>query len=194
MESPAAIYGMKKSITENWQVRLDCKTGWTLEWKLVLHFVRCAGDVKHALTLLNQDLQKEEDPAARYEEWRETVAAKMTEFPMWFPQRDDVIIPQFAVKARPLSAASPCISREDWQLEKLSGSVFGLINDQTDCDAPKYFPKSLSTLIETLPLSRSIAGIVAPVTQFLLLQKSVRSLGQVGLSFIPTLKSWVGVA
>lgn len=57
-----------------------------------------AGDVKPALRLLNTELSKEDDPAARYTEWRQTVENKMEEFPMWFPKRDDVIVPQWAVK------------------------------------------------------------------------------------------------
>lgn len=57
-----------------------------------------AGDVKPALRLLNEELQKEEEPAARYKDWRQTVVNKMEEFPMWFPKRDDVIVPQWAIK------------------------------------------------------------------------------------------------
>ena len=55
--------------------------------------------MKPALRMLNSELQKEEDPASWYNEWREAVAKKREEFPMWFPKRDDVIVPQWAIKA-----------------------------------------------------------------------------------------------
>lgn len=61
-------------------------------------FITVTGDMKAALTLLNEQLRKEQDPAARYEEWRGVVAAKEAEFPMWYPKRDDVIIPQWAIE------------------------------------------------------------------------------------------------
>ena len=54
--------------------------------------------MKAALKLLNERLREEQEPAARYEEWRAVVAAKEAEFPMWYPKRDDVIIPQWAIE------------------------------------------------------------------------------------------------
>jgi hypothetical protein len=71
-----------------------------------------AGDMKAALSLLNERLREEEDPASRYEEWRKVVAAKATEFPMWYPQRDDVIIPQWAIEVpTPLPTHPPCYAQ-----------------------------------------------------------------------------------
>lgn len=37
-------------------------------------------------------------PQAQYAEWRQDVREKAVEFPMWYPERDDVIIPQWAIK------------------------------------------------------------------------------------------------
>lgn len=69
-------------------------------YKLFPKGCNISGDMRPALDLLNKELQKEDDPASRYNEWRQTVAEKRAEFPMWYPKRDDVIIPQWAVKAR----------------------------------------------------------------------------------------------
>ena len=90
----------------------SCKETWqytaAVNRQALNHFA-AAGDVKPALSLLNEELQKEEDPAARYQEWRQTVADKRKEFPMWYPKRDDVIVPQWAIKAcpTPLRLMSP---------------------------------------------------------------------------------------
>lgn len=61
-------------------------------------YITVTGDVKPALNILNEELQKEEDPASWYDDWRDTVAKKREEFPMWYPKRDDVIVPQWAIK------------------------------------------------------------------------------------------------
>jgi acetolactate synthase-1/2/3 large subunit len=61
-------------------------------------FITVTGDMKASLALLNERLREEQDPAARYEEWRGVVAAKAAEYPMWYPKRDDVIIPQWAIE------------------------------------------------------------------------------------------------
>ena len=63
--------------------------------------------MKPALNILNEELQKEEDPASWYDDWRDTVAKKREEFPMWYPKRDDVIVPQWAIKARTHSPPPP---------------------------------------------------------------------------------------
>ena len=73
-------------------------------------YIDCVGDVKPALSMLNEELQKEDDPASWYDEWRETVAKKREEFPMWFPKRDDVIVPQWAIKARLIILLCLCLS------------------------------------------------------------------------------------
>ena len=64
------------------------------------------GDVKPALRTLNRMLAEDALPAEQYADWRQAVTDKATEFPMWFPQRSDVIIPQWAVKVRPCPAST----------------------------------------------------------------------------------------
>ena len=79
--------------------------------------------MKPALNLLNKELQKEEDPAARYSEWRESIENKRSEFPMWFPERDDVIIPQWAVKV-----SSCCYTYYLLQKLKVEDDEFGRVH------------------------------------------------------------------
>ena len=73
------------------------------QWNAAENSLNDAGDMKAALKLLNERLREEQEPAARYEEWRAVVAAKEAEFPMWYPKRDDVIIPQWAIEVPPPS-------------------------------------------------------------------------------------------
>ncbi len=56
------------------------------------------GDVKEALRHLNLMLAKSPIPAEQYAPWRADVAAKRQQFPMRYPQRDDAIVPQYAIQ------------------------------------------------------------------------------------------------
>ena len=49
---------------------------------------------------LNKQLAAEPIPENRYAAWRTEVLDKDTEFPMSFPRRDDVIVPQHAIQVR----------------------------------------------------------------------------------------------
>lgn len=63
------------------------------------HIPLCA-DVKPALRLLNRLLEQEPIDTGLYEAWRQDLDNKKVEFPMRYPERDDVIIPQHAVEVR----------------------------------------------------------------------------------------------
>jgi acetolactate synthase-1/2/3 large subunit len=63
------------------------------------HIPLCA-DVKPALRLLNRLLEQEPIDTGLYEAWRQDLDTKKVEFPMRYPERDDVIIPQHAVEVR----------------------------------------------------------------------------------------------
>jgi acetolactate synthase-1/2/3 large subunit len=56
------------------------------------------GDTKAALRILNRMLAETPLAPEQYAAWRSEVQSKQEEFPMWFPERSDVIIPQWAVK------------------------------------------------------------------------------------------------
>ena len=56
------------------------------------------GDVKPALKILNAMLAENPIPQAQFADWRKDVRDKTVEFPMWYPERDDVIIPQWAIR------------------------------------------------------------------------------------------------
>ncbi|GFR51146.1 hypothetical protein Agub_g13501 [Astrephomene gubernaculifera] len=60
--------------------------------------VPVCGDVKQALTHLNRLLAAEPLPADRFAGWRAELAATREQYPMRFPQRDDCIVPQYAVQ------------------------------------------------------------------------------------------------
>ncbi|KAG2450930.1 hypothetical protein HYH02_004203 [Chlamydomonas schloesseri] len=60
--------------------------------------VPVCGDVKQALTHLNRMLAAEPLPADKWAAWRSELAAKRAEFPMRYPQRDDAIVPQYAIQ------------------------------------------------------------------------------------------------
>ena len=57
---------------------------------------------KHALTALNAALDERPLVDGQYSAWVATLAEKRQEFPMVYPARDDVIIPQRAIQARVL--------------------------------------------------------------------------------------------
>lgn len=63
----------------------------------IAHVPVC-GDVKQALRHLNQLLEAEPLPSERFSAWRAELAAKRSEFPMRYPQRDDAIVPQYAIQ------------------------------------------------------------------------------------------------
>ena len=84
------------------------------------------GDVKPALRTLNRMLAEDAVPAEQYADWRQAVTDKATEFPMWFPQRTDVIIPQWAVKVRPCPASTFLCLKQSLTLKSMgeqSGEV-----------------------------------------------------------------------
>ncbi|GIL77942.1 hypothetical protein Vretimale_6526 [Volvox reticuliferus] len=60
--------------------------------------VPVCGDVKQALRHLNRMLQAEPLPADRFAAWRAELVAKRDEFPLRYPQRDDAIVPQYAIQ------------------------------------------------------------------------------------------------
>lgn len=55
-------------------------------------------DVKPALQQLCQALDATPLPATLYDDWRNDVNAKRQEFPLSYPDRDDVIVPQRAIE------------------------------------------------------------------------------------------------
>ena len=61
------------------------------------HVPVCA-DAKAALTILNSMLGDETIEPEQFAEWREELAGQRTTFPMSFPKRDDVIVPQWAIQ------------------------------------------------------------------------------------------------
>ena len=65
------------------------------------HIPMCT-TTKAALTALNAALDARPLADGQYGDWVATLAAKREEFPMSYPARDDVIIPQRAIQARPV--------------------------------------------------------------------------------------------
>lgn len=61
------------------------------------HIPVCS-DVKPALRMLNKMLDSVPSLKEQYGPWRDELAAKRKEFPMRFPERDDVIVPQHAIQ------------------------------------------------------------------------------------------------
>ncbi|EFJ51706.1 hypothetical protein VOLCADRAFT_73117 [Volvox carteri f. nagariensis] len=59
--------------------------------------VPVCGDVKQALRHLNRMLEAE-PLSDRFVAWRAELAAKRAEFPLRYPQRDDAIVPQYAIQ------------------------------------------------------------------------------------------------
>ena len=50
--------------------------------------------------MLNTILRENKVPADTYAPWRKEIQEKTQEFPMWYPEREDVIIPQWAIKVQ----------------------------------------------------------------------------------------------
>ena len=67
------------------------------------HVPVCA-DAREALPVLNAMLEDAPIDAARFAPWREYLQSHKAQFPMRFPKRDDVIIPQWAIQVRPPAA------------------------------------------------------------------------------------------
>jgi len=61
------------------------------------HIPICA-DVTPALRILNKVLEKDPVDKAQFQAWREELDGKKEQFPMRYPDRDDVIAPQHAVQ------------------------------------------------------------------------------------------------
>lgn len=49
---------------------------------------------------LNRLLDEKPVPEGRYADWRAELKEQEAKFPLAFPQRDDVIVPQWAIKVR----------------------------------------------------------------------------------------------
>lgn len=49
---------------------------------------------------LNRLLDEKAVPEGRYADWRAELKEQEAKFPLAFPQRDDVIVPQWAIKVR----------------------------------------------------------------------------------------------
>lgn len=89
-----------------------------------------AGDVKPCLRILNSVLAEEAIPPEQYAEWRHSVREKMGHFPMWYPERQDVIIPQWAVQVR--RAVGRALAAEP-DAADLSSPGFGRLSSSLDC-------------------------------------------------------------
>jgi acetolactate synthase I/II/III large subunit len=61
------------------------------------HVPVCA-DTRDVLPVLNAMLDDDPIDATRFAAWRDELAAKRSEFPMVYPARDDVIVPQWAIQ------------------------------------------------------------------------------------------------
>nr|AFK80029.1 acetohydroxyacid synthase [Lobosphaera incisa] len=61
------------------------------------HIPICA-DLRASLIALNELLRRDPLPEGAFADWRAAIEAKKQEFPMTFPERDDVIIPQRAIQ------------------------------------------------------------------------------------------------
>ena len=56
------------------------------------------------MQLMNQALEEEPLQEGHLAAWHQELQDKVKEFPSWFPVRDDVIVPQWAVQVRPQHA------------------------------------------------------------------------------------------
>lgn len=54
--------------------------------------------MKPALRILNGLLAEDPVPGEQYAAWREDVRSKAEQFPMGYPKRNDVIVPQWAIQ------------------------------------------------------------------------------------------------
>lgn len=61
-------------------------------------FVPICADVKQSLRGINRILEAEPISKDHFASWRKDVDTKKTEFPMQYPQRPDVIVPQYAIQ------------------------------------------------------------------------------------------------
>ena len=57
----------------------------------------CA-DVRDALPIINTMLEDEPIDPSQFAEWRANLEDRRSGFPMRYPKRDDVIIPQWAIE------------------------------------------------------------------------------------------------
>lgn len=64
------------------------------------HIPLCA-DAGETLRLLNMMLDAGPVVESRFEEWRNEIEGQRVKFPMSYPQRDDVIVPQWAIQVCP---------------------------------------------------------------------------------------------
>eukprot|EP01025_Chloroclados_australasicus_P045571 TRINITY_DN4992_c0_g1_i2.p2 TRINITY_DN4992_c0_g1~~TRINITY_DN4992_c0_g1_i2.p2 ORF type:complete len:351 (+),score=46.88 TRINITY_DN4992_c0_g1_i2:123-1175(+) len=60
--------------------------------------VPVCGDVREVVPMLNTMLDDDPVDPARFADWRAAIEEQRTSFPMRYPERDDVIIPQWAVQ------------------------------------------------------------------------------------------------
>jgi acetolactate synthase-1/2/3 large subunit len=60
------------------------------------HIMVCS-DSKPAIQGINRLLEEQPIPKGKYSSWMQTLHGVREKFPMWYPQRDDVIIPQWAI-------------------------------------------------------------------------------------------------
>ena len=61
------------------------------------HIPLCA-DAGQSLKVLNAMLDADPVDPQQFEEWRAELERKREQFPMSYPQREDVIVPQWAIK------------------------------------------------------------------------------------------------
>lgn len=90
----------------------------------IAHYPVCA-DVKQALHHLNGLLDKEPMDLAKIAPWVAELNSKRQEFPMRYPQREDAIVPQYAIQVR-MRAPHPAAQRQhaqDANLARAAGWV-----------------------------------------------------------------------
>ena len=103
------------------------------------------GDTKPALRTLNRMLAEDAVPAEQYADWRQAVTDKAAEFPMWFPQRSDVIIPQWAVKVRPCPASAVlCVNNDSLTLKGVGDRAKRLRDDRSRTQSSFNFKAGIS--------------------------------------------------
>lgn len=52
---------------------------------------------------INSLLAQQPLPAGHFDTWLSSIMEIKERFPMWYPKRDDVIVPQWAIEVRPCS-------------------------------------------------------------------------------------------
>ena len=60
---------------------------------------------------LNRLLEEKPVPEGQYGAWRAELKEQEAKFPLAFPQRDDVIVPQWAIKVLEQPCAHCCVTR-----------------------------------------------------------------------------------